>query len=66
MGRINMEDIEAIIRDEYKKDLLTEEQFNEMKSLLKPAALKYIKTHTNLGLKECAIYYDFYHNENYK
>lgn len=61
-----MEDIEAVIRDEYKKDLLTEEQFTEMKSLSKPAALKYIKAHTDLGLKECAIYYDFYHDENYK
>jgi len=60
-----MEDIDALIRDGYKKDLLTEEQFNEMKSLSKPAALKYIKIHTNLGLKECAIYYDFYHNEKY-
>ena len=52
-----MEDIEDWLR----KDLLTEEQFNEMKSLSKPAALKYIKSHTDLGLKECAIYYDFYH-----
>lgn len=61
-----MEDIEKEIRETYKKNLLTENHFNEMKSIkYKADAIKYIKEHTDLGLKESAIYYDFYHEENY-
>lgn len=61
-----MEDIESIFRNNYDKHILTEEQFNEMKSILfKPQAIKYIHSCTGIGLKASSCYYEFYHKENY-
>ena len=58
-----MDEFDEFIKEKLPKSLLTEEQFNEMKVMIKPHAIKYIKNNTDLGLKECAIYYDEYLNK---
>lgn len=52
------EEFDYILKEELAKDLLTEEQFNNVSAMNWPQAVKYIKSKTDLSLKMSKTYYD--------
>ena len=59
------EDIDTVLKKELPKKTLSDELFNELIRLNRTQGIKFIKSNSDLSLKESAIYYDLYVQKQY-